>query len=242
MNKTAVFKIIVALGLGLAYHAFGACTVIVSNYTLPYDVSGCYDIYGSNVVFDGNLHKITGSAAQASNTIITIHGYGTTVKNVDIDCNTKVQGIWANSAGPSLNANNVRINNCTYGVFNTNSGINVSGRLDGGNNFMNNAIDIVSIDKRSNHTYTSDLDSFGNNRAFGIYTDTAPFYDYRSLFYGHQTGLLAYSNTFFWLNQTSFFLNNNWDMDLNNIPAAYWTKVNATFGKVKVTNTNIITN
>jgi hypothetical protein len=240
MNKSAVFKSIAALSLGLAYHAFGACTVIVSNYTLPYDVSGCYDIYGANVVFDGNLHKITGSSAQTSNTIITIHGYGTTVKNVDIDCNTKVQGIWATSAGSSLNASNVRINNCTYGVFNANSGINVSGREDGGNNFMNNAIDIVSIDARANHTYTSYLDSYGNNKAFGIYTDTAPFYDYSSIIYGHQTGLLAYSNTFFWLNQTFFFFNKNWDMDLNNIPAAYMTNVHNDYGKLKKTNTNII--
>jgi hypothetical protein len=240
MKKSAVLKTIAALGLGLGHHAFGACTVIVSNYTLPYDVSGCYDIYGANVVFDGNFHKITGSAAQTSNTIITVHGYGTTIKNVDIDCNTKLQGIFANSAGPSINANSVRVSNCTYGVFNTNSGVNISGRDDGGNNFSNNAIDVVSVDSRANHTYTSQLDSFGNGKAFGIYTSTAPYYDYSSIFYVHQTGLLANANTFFWLNYTGFYVNTNWDMDLSNIQNAYLTQVVGS--KVKSYNTNIVKN
>ena len=238
MKKPAVFKSIAALSLGLAYHAVGACTVIVSNYTLPSDVSGCYEIYGANVVFDGNFHKITGSAAQTSNTIITVHGYGTTVKNVDIDCNTKLQGIFANSAGPSINAENVRVNNCTYGVFNTNSGMSISGREDGGNNFMNNAIDVVSIDSRANHTYTSNLDSFGNGKTFGILTSYAPYYDYASLFYGHRTGLSANGNTFFWLYNSHFFINSVVDLDLSNIASAYFTGVS--FNTIKKVNTNII--
>lgn len=242
MKKTVAFKTIAALGLGLAQHAFGACTVIVSNYTLPSDVSGCFDIYGANVVFDGNYHKITGSAAQTSNTIITIHGYGTTVKNVDVDCNTKVQGIFATSAGPSVTVSDVRVNNCTYGFFNANSGVNVSGRMDGGNNFLNNAIDIVSFDSRANHTYTSYLDAFGNNKAFGVYTSVAPYYDYYGLFYGRQTALLADGNTFFWLNHSSFFFNKNWDMDLSNIPAAYMTQVSSELFKTRTTNTTIIRN
>jgi len=242
MKKSVVIKTIAALSLGLGYHASEACWTIVSNYTLPYDVSGCFDIYGANVVFDGNFHKITGTSAQTSNTIITIHGYGTTVKNVDIDCNTKLQGIFANSAGSSINASNVRVNNCTYGVFNTNSGVNVSGREDGGNNFLNNAIDIVSIDSRANHTYTSYLDSYGNNKAFSIYTSVAPYYDYSSIIYGHQTGLLANGNTFFWLNYTGFYINTNWDMDLSNIQSAYLTQVVYGYNKLKTYNTNIVKN
>lgn len=242
MKRSAVFKTIAALSLGLAYQAFGACTVIVSNYTLPYDVSGCFDIYGANVVFDGNNHKITGSSAQSSNTIITIHGYGTTVKNVNIDCNTKLQGIFANSAGSSINANDVRVTNCTYGVFNTNSGMSVSGKEDGGNNFLNNAIDIVSIDSRASYTYTSYLDAYGNNKAFSVYTATAPYYDYSSLIYGHQTGLLANGNTFFWLNYTFFFANSNLDLDLSNIPAAYLTQVTHDVFKTRTNNTKIIAN
>ena len=242
MKITAVFKTVAALGLGLTYHAFGACTVIVSNYTLPYDVSGCYDIYGANVVFDGNFHKITGTSAQSSNTIITVHGYGTTVKNVDIDCNTKLQGIFANSAGPSINAENVKVKNCTYGVFNTNSGVSISGRDDGSNNFVNNAIDVVSIDSRANHTYTSQLDAYGNNKAYSVYTSYAPYYDYSGLFYGHQTALLANGNTFFWLNESFYFSNINWDWDLSNIPSAYMTQVHHDYAKTKTFNTNIIPN
>jgi hypothetical protein len=241
MKKSGVFRTIAALSLGLAYHAFGACTVIVSNYTLPGDVTGCFDIYGANVVFDGNLHKITGTTAQASNTIITIHGYGTTVKNVDIDCHTKVQGVWATSAGTSVNVSNVRVNNCTYGVFNANSGVNVSGRMDGGNNFLNNAIDIVSIDSRANHTYTYNLDCYGNNKPYGVYTSVAPYYDSYSYFYGRQKGILADGNTFFWLNHTALFAN-TLDMDLSNIPAAYLTQVTYDIFKVKKTNTTIISN
>jgi hypothetical protein len=240
MNKTAVFKTIAALGLGLAHHAFGACTIIVSNYTLQSDVTGCFDIYGANVVFDGNNHTISGSAAQTSNTIITVYGYNTTVKNVNIDCNTKLMGVHPNNAGPSSNLSDIRVTNCTYGVFNTASGLNISGKLDGGNNMLNNAIDIVSIDKNSNHTYTSDLDSFGNWKAFGVYTSIAPYYDYSSFFYGHQTGLLANGNTYFWLNHTGFTLNKNWDLDLSNIPAAYFTQVSHEFGKLKTYNTKII--
>lgn len=240
MKKSAFLKTIAAVGLGLTHHAFGACTVIVSNYTLPSDVSGCFEIYGANVVFDGNFHKVTGSSAQSSNTIITVYGYGTTVKNVDIDCNTKVQGLFANSAGPSINMNDVRVSNCTYGVFNTNSGVSVSGREDGGNNFLNNAIDVVSIDSRANHTYTSYLDAYGNNKTYSVYTITAPYYDYAGLFYGHKTALLANGNTFFWLNQSFYFANINWDMDLSNIQSAYMTQVHHDFGKLKTYNTNII--
>jgi hypothetical protein len=232
----------VALGLGMAYQAFGACTVIVSNYTLPSNVSGCFEIYGANVVFDGNYHKITGSTSQASNTIITIYGWNTTVKNVDIDCNTKVQGIFASSAGTSVKVNDIRVSNCTYGVFNANSGVNVTGRRDGGNNMLNNAIDIVNIDSRANHLYTSYIDGFGNGKAFGVYTATAPYYDYYGLYYGRQTGILANGNTFFQLNHTYLFANKNWDMDLSNIPNAYLTQVSYDVFKLKKTNTNIIKN
>jgi hypothetical protein len=242
MKKSGVFKAIAALGLGLAYNAFGACTVIVSNYSLPSNVTGCFDIYGANVVFDGNYHKITGTTAQASNTIITVHGWNTTVKNVDIDCNTKVQGVWATSAGPSVNVSDVRISNCTYGVFNANSGVNVTGRNDGGNNMTNNAIDIVSLDANANHTYTYHIDGFGNGKAFGVYTYTAPFYDYYGYYYGRQTAILANGNTFFWLNHSALFGNKNYDMDLSNIPAAYLTQVLYDVFKVKQTNTNIIKN
>jgi hypothetical protein len=240
MRKTAVFKSIAALSLGLAYHAFGACTVIVSNYTLPSDVTGCFEIYGANVVFDGNFHKITGSSAQTSNAIITIYGWNTTVKNVEVDCNTKLQGILANSAGPASSLSEIRVNNCTYGVFNTNSGLNVSGRTDGGNNMMNNAIDVVSADSRANHTYTIHVDAFGNQKPIGVYTYTVPYYDYYGLYYGRQTGLLANANTFFWLNHSAYFFNTNWDMDLYNIPAAYMTQVTNDVFKVRTTNTKII--
>jgi hypothetical protein len=120
--------------------------------------------------------------------------------------------------------------------------LNISGRLDGGNNMLNNAIDIVSIDKNANHTYTSNIDSYGNQKAYGVDTYYAPYYDYQGFYYGHQTGLLANGNTFFWLNHTGFTFNKNWDMDLSNIPAAYMTQVTHDLFKVKTYNTTIISN
>ena len=237
MKKPTALKAIAAFSLGLTYPAFGACTVIVSNYTLPSDVSGCFEIYGANVVFDGNYHKVTGSAAQASNTVITVYGWNTTVKNVEVDCNTKLTGIQASNAGPNSKLDQIRVNNCTYGVFNTGTGLNINGRMDGGNNMMNNAIGVVSVDKNANHTYTTYVDAFGNDKPYGVYV-MAPYYDYYGLYYFHQTALIASGNTFFWLNYSAYFANKQLDMSLYNIPNAYMSGVR--YEKINSVNTNII--
>jgi hypothetical protein len=221
----AKLGLLAALGLGLGYQAFGACTVVYSNYTLNSDVYGCFEIYGPNVVFNGNGHRIIGTGAQTSDKIIAVKGYNVTVKNADIDCNTKLTGIDVSNAGNSSRVDDIRIRNCTYGIRNTHSGLDITGKSDGGSNMLNNFMDVVSIDPTANHTYTYYLDGFNNGSGYGVYTATVPYYDGFSIFYNRSIGMIASANTFFWLNYTQFTANTKYDLYLYNVPTAYLTHV-----------------
>jgi hypothetical protein len=225
MEKSGMLKILTALGLGFAYQAFGACTVIYSNYSLNSDVSNCFEIYGTNGVFNGNGHRIYGSAAQTSDKIIKVRGYNVTVKNVDIDCNTKLTGIDFLNAGNSSRVSDIRIRNCSTGILNAGTGLDVAGITDGGSNMINNFVDVLSNDQSSNHVYTYNLDGSSNGTGFGVYTSNTPYYDANSIFYLRAVGLAGIANSFFWLNHTSFIFNTNWDLYLVAVPAAYLTQV-----------------
>jgi hypothetical protein len=238
-----MMKMLAVFGLGFAYQAFGACTAIYSNYTLNSDVSNCFEIYGSNVVFNGNGHKITGSSAQASDKIIKVRAYNVTVKNVKIDCNTKMTGIDFSNAGNSSRVTDISIKNCTSGIMNAGTGLDVTGFSDGGANMMNNYTDVLSNDQSSNHVYTYSLDGFSNGTGIGVYAGNVPYYDSNSTFYLRAMGLIGVANSFFWLNHSHFAVNTNWDLYLIGIPAAYLTQVTTTSThKIMNSGSNIIMN
>jgi hypothetical protein len=243
MNKSGMIKILAAFGLGFTYQAFGACKAIYSNYSLNSDVYDCFEIYGANVVFNGNGHKIYGSAAQASDKIIKVRASNVTVKNADIDCNTKLTGIDFGNAGNSSRVSDIRIRNCSTGILNAGTGLDVTGISDGGSNMLNNYVDVLSNDQSSNHVYTYYLDGFSNGTGFGVYTGNTAYYDSYSIFYLRAMGMAAIANSFFWLNHTSFFLNTNWDLYLVSVPAAYLTKVSMSSAhKIMNSNSKVITN
>jgi hypothetical protein len=231
-------KLLAALCLGFSYPAFGACQVIVSNYTLTSDVNDCFEIYGAYVVFDGNGHKIYGSSSQASDKVIAVRGYNTTVKNLEVDCNTKLTGIDVSRAGNSR-VDGIRISNCTYGVRNSESGLDVSGILDHGSNMINNTFDVISSDQSSGHLYTYDLDGYHNGTGYGVYSAFTAYYDSYSLYYLKSIGMIASSNWYFWINHTQFFGNTNYDLYLINVANAYLTQVRQPI--IRNSNSRVIT-
>jgi hypothetical protein len=237
MKKSGKLKVMAALCLGIGYPSFGACQAIYANFTMPSNKSTCYEIYGSNVTFNGNGYKLTGTTAQASSVLIAVKGYNVTVKNVEIDCNTKATGIEYTNAGTSK-AEAIRISNCTYGVRKINTGLNISGKLDGGSNMMNNFFDVINTDVGSTNMYTADLDGFQYGSGYGVFTNYAPFYDYRSLFYQKRIAIIAASNSYFWLNKTSFFLNKVNDLYVNSVPTVYLSGVSWGFGYQTILNIN----
>jgi hypothetical protein len=243
MKKSKILKILAVFGMGFAYQAFGACTAIYSNYSLNSDVNNCFTIYGTNVVFNGNGHKISGSGAQTSDKIIAVRGYNVTVKNAIIDCNTKLTGIDFYNAGNASRVDDIQIQNCTYGILNAGTGLDVTGKLNGGSNMINNNMDLVSNDQTSNHVYTYNLDGSHDGTGIGIYTGNTAYYDSYSVFYSRAMGMVAVADYYFWLNHTSFFLNTNWDLYLVGVPAAYLTKVSTSSAhKIMNSNSKIITN
>jgi hypothetical protein len=244
VGRTGVLKTAAALLLGFGHHAFGACQVIWSNYTVPANASTCYEIWGSNITFNGNNKKITGTSAQTSNTIIAVKGINVTVKNVEINCNTKLTGIDFENAGASK-AEGIRISNCYYGVWKKNTGLSVTGVFDGGSNMMNNFFDVLSNDGTSKNIYTADVDAYANGGGYGLYATTSPFYDYRSIVYAKNFGVIAAENSFFWMNQSQLSLNSHHDLYLYSVAAAYLTNVLLGSGAGKQIlnyNSNVIKN
>jgi hypothetical protein len=214
-----------AMMLGFGSHAFGACQVIWNNYTMPGNKTGCYEIWGSNITFNGNGYKVTGSGAEGSNTIIAIKGYNVTVKNVEINCNTKLTGVDMTNNGTSK-AMDMRISNCYYGVWRKNTNASVTGKLDGGSTFMNNTFDVLGSDGSNTTVYTYDLDANSNGYGYGVFAASCPLYDSKSIIYLKNFGMIGASNTFFWLYKTFFFANSHHDLYINAVPAAYLQGVN----------------
>jgi len=241
MKRPVFLKVFAMALMGFSYQAFGACQRIYGNFNLTSDVSTCYEIYGTNLTFNGNGHKITGSSAQSSNIVLGVFGYNkVTVKNVSIDCNTKTTGIEFDNAGSS-NATDIVTANCYTGVQKSNTNLNVAAKVTGGNNMLNNNFDINSFDGTSTNIYTSQLDAASSSSTgFGIHVDTSPFYDYASQIYLKNVGVIANNNSFFWLDHSWFGGFNAFrDLMLYNIPAAYMSGVN--YKTAIVSNTKIIT-
>jgi hypothetical protein len=237
MGKSGVLGAAAALLLGFGHEAFGACVQVYQNYTVPANASTCYEIWGSNMTFNGNGKTITGTSAQASNTVILVRGYNVTVKNVIVNCNTKLTGIEFTNAGNSK-AEAVRSSNCYYGVLKNNTGLTVTGLQDGGINMLNNFFDVLSNDGTSTNIYTYDLDVAANGGGYGLYATTSPFYDYSSVIYLKNFGVIAAANTFFWMNTTWLGLNSHHDLYVNNVPTVYLQKVSLTSNGKQLLNVN----
>ena len=226
MGSSVLWKACVLAILGFGYHAYGACIKVYGNFNLASDIFTCYEIYGNNITFNGNGHTVYGNPSQSSNIVINVMGTNNvTVKNVTVDCNTKSTGIEFDNAGSS-NATDIMVKNCYVGVQKSNTNLNVVG-LGGGtlSNMINNSMDVNSFDGTSTYIYTSYLDGYNNGTGFGVHVDTSPYYDYNSVFYLKNVGLLANNNSFFWLDHTYFFANTSKDLMLYNIPAAYLSSV-----------------